>query len=249
MRRAAAAVLVAAVVSLAIGWSPAGAQSSGPPSTIAVGEVVTPSEFTDCDGVTTSKSGSVRLDRSGDTSSVVEVSYTFRGQPGTVTFAGAQTFALIEVDQAGDFALRPGVGYAIGSPSEAEVLVSAAVADCVATPVLTDIPTNHSQSIELDDQPVTLELNDGILDVAIVQGRLPNGLSLNPDGTWSGTADETGEFPITLCFADPIFVHQAQRRVDLMQDLLKPEFVGLMNGNEQQFVVMRGRRKACLQID
>ena len=42
-------------------------------------------------------------------------------------------------------------------------------------------------------------------------------------------------------FGNPIFLHQSDRRVDLMQDLFEPEFVGLMDRYEEQFVVLRRR--------
>jgi len=193
------------VVLLAVALPTSQAQSSSPPPTITVGQVLAVTHTSSCDGTTTDSPGSVRLDRSGSIDDVVEVAYTFDGQSGSVTFAGAQTSARVEFDHGGQFALVAGPGYEVGTPSDGEVLTAVGGPSCAAPiPVLTDIPTNHSQSIDLGGQPVALELNDGILDVAIVQGRLPNGLSLHPDGTWSGTADETGEFPITLCFADPV---------------------------------------------
>jgi hypothetical protein len=168
--------------------------------------------------------GSFTFERS-DASSPLTITYHISGGPTdlnsdptagadhTATFASGASSVTVTValaagndTRSADVTLIDGATYDVGAPSSAEV--PAEVNDNLSCPrpteVLTDIPTNHSQSIEVGGQPVALELNDGILDVAIVQGRLPNGLSLNPDGTWSGSADETGEFPITLCFADPV---------------------------------------------
>jgi len=50
-------------------------------------------------------------------------------------------------------------------------------------------------------------------------------------------------------FAGSILIHQAQRGVDFVQDLLEPQLVRLVDCDEQQFVVVRGRRQASLQID
>ena len=51
------------------------------------------------------------------------------------------------------------------------------------------------------------------------------------------------------CIRGTIFLHQADGRVDLMQDLLEPEFVSLMHRDEEQFVVMCRRRQAGLQVN
>jgi hypothetical protein len=41
-------------------------------------------------------------------------------------------------------------------------------------------------------------------------------------------------------FEFAIVSHQRGGRVNLMQNLLEPEFVSLMDGDEEQFVVLRG---------
>jgi len=192
------------VVLLVVALPSARAQSSSPPPTIVIGQILAVTHFTGCDGTTTDSPGSVRLDRSGASDGVIDVAYTFGGQPGSVTFAGAQTSARVEFDHAGHFALVAGPGYEVGSPSEGDVLTALGGPSCAATPVLTDTPSNHAQSIHTGEQPVPLELNEGILGVDIVSGNLPARLTLDPDGTWSGVAGETGTFAVTLCSADPV---------------------------------------------
>ena len=46
-----------------------------------------------------------------------------------------------------------------------------------------------------------------------------------------------------------IFLHQADGRVNLMQDLLEPEFISLMYRDEEQLIVMCRRRQAGLQVN
>src|ERR1041384_6731530 len=50
-------------------------------------------------------------------------------------------------------------------------------------------------------------------------------------------------------FRDSITLHQSDRGVDLVQDLLEPEFISLMHGDKEQLIVMRGRRQARLQFN
>ena len=46
-----------------------------------------------------------------------------------------------------------------------------------------------------------------------------------------------------------ILVHQGDARINLMEYLLEPEFVSLMDGDEEQFVVMRRFGETILQRD
>src|SRR5882672_12784179 len=46
-----------------------------------------------------------------------------------------------------------------------------------------------------------------------------------------------------------ILFHQRDRRVNLMQDLLEPEFISLVHSDEKQLIVMGWRRQTGLQVD
>ena len=46
-----------------------------------------------------------------------------------------------------------------------------------------------------------------------------------------------------------VFVHQPHGRIYFVQDHLEPQFVRLMNRDEQQLVVMHGIGETILQID
>ena len=46
-----------------------------------------------------------------------------------------------------------------------------------------------------------------------------------------------------------VFFHRGDCGLKLVQDLLKPEFISLMHGNEKQLIVMRRRRQASLQFN
>src|ERR1051325_2692995 len=50
-------------------------------------------------------------------------------------------------------------------------------------------------------------------------------------------------------FRDSINLHQSDGGVDLVQDLLEPKFIRLMHRDEEQLIVMSGRRQARLQVD
>jgi len=54
------------------------------------------------------------------------------------------------------------------------------------------------------------------------------------------TPQRLGGFKIT------IVSHQHHGRVNLMQNLFEPKFVRLMDRDEEQFVVLGGRREASL---
>jgi hypothetical protein len=57
-----------------------------------------------------------------------------------------------------------------------------------------------------DDLPPPLPIGDpedGALTVTVLEGYLPAGLTLNPDGTWSGEPTEQGNFEVTVQICDP----------------------------------------------
>ena len=60
-------------------------------------------------------------------------------------------------------------------------------------------------NIKLDGTPAPLQLTDpegNTATITAIVGALPPGLTLNPDGTWSGTATQAGTFNLTVTLCD-----------------------------------------------
>lgn len=130
------------------------------------------------------------------------------GEDHTATFAAGDASVTVTVHPAlggagADVALLDGADYEVGTPSSGSVDASVTTPSCPSD-LLTDDPSNSAQTIHLGEAPAPLILLPGIGGVSVVRGALPSGLTLDDDGTWSGTADETGTFTVTLCFPDPV---------------------------------------------
>jgi hypothetical protein len=68
-------------------------------------------------------------------------------------------------------------------------------------------PGVQAVSAGLGGLPPPLPIGDpegGVLTVTVIGGSLPPGLTINPDGTWSGEAVEQGTFTFTVDVCDPL---------------------------------------------
>ena len=140
------------------------------------------------------------LTRTGDTTNQLAVSYTFNSVPASATFPPAKASVTISFEQGGQLALVDGATYDLGDPSTATILVTGTPKHpCLVMP-LTPAASNTSQTVTVGDAPLPLVYQSDAIPVTITSGALPAGLSLNTDGTWSGTAQEVGTFQLTLQF-------------------------------------------------
>ena len=72
-------------------------------------------------------------------------------------------------------------------------------------PVYTGAPSNTSQTLTIGGTPVSLEAIDANGDplvYSMLGGSLPPGVTLNPDGSFSGTAVASGEYTVTVEVCD-----------------------------------------------
>ncbi|NNC78725.1 MAG: hypothetical protein HKN94_01115 [Acidimicrobiales bacterium] len=73
-------------------------------------------------------------------------------------------------------------------------------------PVYTDDTENDEQSMDVGESPEPLQATDvdgDTLTYTRVSGEMPNGLTLNPDGTFGGTTTTAGVFIINIDVCDP----------------------------------------------
>jgi len=72
-------------------------------------------------------------------------------------------------------------------------------------PEYTTSTVNTGQQIRVGEAPAPLAATDAdgdVLTYAVVSGTPPSGLTLNPDGTWTGTAQAAGVFIISVEVCD-----------------------------------------------
>ena len=115
---------------------------------------------------------------------------------GTVTYTPAAGFTGIDT-----FTYTVSDGN--GSTTTATVTIAVGVAN--AAPTYTSDPANTSQRVEIGGtlRPLTASDPDGdTYTFSLTAGALPPGVTLNPDGTFSGTPTSTGTFVATISVCD-----------------------------------------------
>jgi hypothetical protein len=139
------------------------------------------------------------LSRTGDLSSQLVVSYTFGATSSTATFAAGATTTVLSFQTSGTLAIVTGPNYDPGDPSSGDVSVVPPPSTACLVTTLTDTGSNSAQTIRFGQAPAALVF-ENVAPVSVADGALPRGLTLDADGTWSGTAQEVGTFAVTLKF-------------------------------------------------
>jgi hypothetical protein len=115
---------------------------------------------------------------------------------GTVTYTPAAGFTGIDT-----FTYTVSDGN--GSTTTATVTIAVGVAN--AAPSYTSDPANTSQRVEIGGSLMPLAATDPDGDTytfSLTAGALPPGVTLNPDGTFTGTPISTGTFAATITVCD-----------------------------------------------
>jgi LPXTG-motif cell wall-anchored protein len=123
---------------------------------------------------------------------------------GTVT---VNTDGTITYSPAGGFTGVDTFTYTVsdGKGSTATATVAVAVGVTNGPPVLANDPANSSQTVQVGQtlQPLTATDPDGdTYSFVVSAGALPPGVTLNPDGTFTGTPTSTGIFSATITVCD-----------------------------------------------
>jgi hypothetical protein len=215
-----AAIAAAAFCLGTVGAGVAVAAAAPGDPTVRVSATTAMSEIDGCQTEPTFAPGSFTLERS-DAAGALTVTYHISGGPTdlnadagtgadhTVDFADGATSVTVPVHPAlggssATVTVVDGATYDVGDPASATIDKTVAEAACPLAPLLTDAATNIKQTITVGSQPVPLVLGPDTSGIGVVAGALPSGLDLNPDGTWTGKAQEVGTFTVTLCAADPV---------------------------------------------
>ncbi|MDH3262019.1 MAG: Ig-like domain-containing protein, partial [Acidimicrobiia bacterium] len=140
-------------------------------------------------------------DANGDVLAVISISEQANGAvainpDGTVTYTPAAGFTGIDTFT---YTISDGKG----GTARATVMVTVGVAN--APPVFTSDPSNTSQTVTIGSNLLPLNAGDPDDDsysFILSAGALPPGVSLNPDGTFSGSPASPGTFTATISVCD-----------------------------------------------
>lgn len=184
------------------------AQTQGPP-TVSISATTPMSETAQCLTEPTTGAGSFTLQRS-DTRGPLDVGYHIAGGPTdlnsdatagadhTVTFADGQATVTVDVHPAigggsATVTLADGDSYDVGAPASATVDKTFATPSCPCP----DLVSDGTQTVRVGETPDPVPV-DGGASLFVASGAVPPGLTLRPDGTWTGTATRAGTFSFTV---------------------------------------------------
>ncbi len=94
-----------------------------------------------------------------------------------------------------------------GGTATATVTVTVTDAGANQPPVFSPVATNTAQVVPVGSTPSPLVATDpeaGIVTYVVTGGALPPGVTLNPDGTFSGTATVPGTYSVEVTATDPL---------------------------------------------
>ena len=137
------------------------------------------------------------------------------GDPLTVTSTTTPTGGTVTINGDGTITYTPNPGFtgidtftytiSDGNGSTTTATVTVAVGVTNGPPVFANDPANTSQTIEIGTklQPLTASDPDGdTYTFTVTAGTLPPGVTLNADGTFTGTPTATGTFTATITICD-----------------------------------------------